>query len=308
VVVHRFEVIHQPLPVHLAAITELVRAATDANGFRPLDDQHWLELTHGGAPGFAAVLAWNDDETTLTGYAQLSHGNASSGLQVVTDPKHPDVSALVTAALNVVAEGGGGLVNWWMFHATDASAAMAARDGFTPGRVLLQMRRPLPPPNRSSVTTRSFRVGLDEARWVAVNNRAFAGHLEQGGWTVDAVQLREAEAWFDADGFRLYEVDDRLAAFCWTKVHPASAETGDPSLGEIYVIAVDPDLHGTGLGRALTLAGLGWLHEARGIDVGMLYVDGANAAAMHLYERLGFTVHHLDRAYRGDVEPKTLRR
>jgi mycothiol synthase len=58
----------------------------------------------------------------------------------------------------------------------------------------------------------------------------------------------------------------------------------------------------------LTLAGLGWLHEARGIDVGMLYVDGANAAAMHLYERLGFTVHHLDRAYRGDVEPETLRR
>lgn len=33
----------------------------------------------------------------------------------------------------------------------------------------------------------------------------------------------------------------------------------------------------------------------------MLYVDADNAGAIRLYEKLGFTTDHVDRAYVGDV-------
>ena len=48
---------------------------------------------------------------------------------------------------------------------------------------------------------------------------------------------------------------------------------------------------------------LHWL-AGKGLTIGMLYVDAANAGAAHLYEKLGFTIDHVDRAYVGDVAPR----
>ena len=143
-------------------------------------------------------------------------------------------------------------VHWWRSAPSDGDIALARSLGAVGERRLLQMRRSLPTGLPVDVATRAFRVGADEAAWVTVNNRAFAAHPEQGRWTIDDVRAREAEPWFDADGFRLHERDGRLAAFCWTKLH----HDHQPVLGEIYVIGVDPDFQGLGLGRALTLAGL----------------------------------------------------
>ncbi len=192
-------------------------------------------------------------------------------------------------------------MHWWVPAATDDDTALASSLGLQPGRRLLQMRRPLPTGLAVQVATRPFRPGVDEAAWLEVNNRAFAGHPEQGGWTIDTVRRREAEPWFDPAGFRLHERDGRLAAFCWTKLHPPDA--AGETLGEIYVIGVDPDFQGTGLGHQLTLAGLESI-SSRGVTTGMLYVDAANTAAVAMYERLDFAVHHVDRAFTGLVASK----
>ena len=71
----------------------------------------------------------------------------------------------------------------------------------------------------------------------------------------------------------------------------------DPVLGEIYVIAVDPDFHGARARarRSPSPASTTW--PARACGTGMLYVDAANTAAVRLYERIGFTVHHSDRVF-----------
>jgi mycothiol synthase len=183
-------------------------------------------------------------------------------------------------------------VRWWVEESTERHQEVAERAGLVPVRRLLQLRRPLPLEERTDLVTRPFRPGEDDRAWLEVNNRAFAWHPEQSGWTEADLAQREAEPWFDPGGFLLHEEGGRLAGFCWTKVH---ADV-DPPLGEIYVIAVDPDFVGRGLGRDLTVAGLQHLAEA-GLTVGMLYVESDNEPAVRLYEALGFTVHHVDTAF-----------
>jgi mycothiol synthase len=163
-------------------------------------------------------------------------------------------------------------------------------------RELYQMRRPLPvddvPRPAEPLATRPFVVGRDEDAWLEVNNRAFATHPDQGHWALPTLAERMQEPWFDAAGFLLHEEGGRLAGFCWTKVHDST-----PPLGEIYVIGVDPDFHGRGLGEALVLAGLDDMTTRRGMRIGMLYVEADNTPALRLYRKLGFTVHQSDRAY-----------
>jgi mycothiol synthase len=287
---------HRVDPGETAAIYRLLAAAERADGHAPLSDQHRLDLAAGGGDGFTAVVARDDlDEAGVVGYAQVSHGNCSSTIDLVVDPARRDElttigGELVGAALDVVREAGGGAVHWWVFDPTPGHAELARRLGLAAGRELLQMRRQLPTGIAYDVSTRPFVPGADDEAWVEVNNRAFADHPEQGGWTVETLRRRQAEPWFDPAGFLLHERDGRLAGFCWTKLHP------DPPLGEIYVIGIDPDFQGLGLGPQLTLAGLDSIAR-RGVGTGMLYVDAANTPALSMYEGLGFTVHRTDRAY-----------
>jgi mycothiol synthase len=69
----------------------------------------------------------------------------------------------------------------------------------------------------------------------------------------------------------------------------------------VYVVGIDPDAQGRGLGRSLTLAGLHYLRQ-RGLDDVMLYADEDNTAAIAMYRKLGFTSWRTDAMYRRPAE------
>jgi mycothiol synthase len=294
----RVDIVRLPSGAQRDEMTGFVERLAARRGSRPLSDHLWLDLRDGGGDGFIAATV--TDSGGMLALAQISAANEGGVLEVVLDDDLPDPVAVHEDVLETVVDAfrrdGGGPLTWWVDDDAEPIRAAGQRVGLNPTRALHEMRVGLPLGVRAEVVTRGFRPDDAEA-WVRVNNRAFADHGEQGGWTTATLALRTGEPWFDPDGFRIHDHDGELVAFCWTKVHDETT----PPIGEIYVIGVDPAFQGRGLGRQLTLAGLDWLTD-HGIATANLYVDAGNVGAVRLYEQLGFEPHHTRFAFAGTLE------
>ena len=190
----------------------------------------------------------------------------------------------------------------WVTGEAEADLPRMHERGYRPVRSVLQLRCPLPLDTSAGAPAvcRPFRPGVDDDEFLALNHRAFEWHPEQGALDADGLAERLAAPWFSAEGFLVHTDDGgRMDGYCWTKVHPPTGE--DPVLGEIYVIARDPEVQVRGLGRALVLAGLEHLSrqsvDGEPVTVGMLYVESTNEVALGLYTSLGFTFHRSDTGY-----------
>lgn len=266
------------------AVFSLAAAAGAADGAGPLSEEVLLHLRYGGDSQARNLLLYSGGQ--LAGYAHLAPpGPQVRSGELVIHPAQRERGLGRALLQELLALGGGAEVRLWAHGDLPAAGRLAAAAGLSRARALWQMRRPLAEPlpapaYPAGVALRTFRPGQDEDAWLAVNARAFASHPEQGRWGRADLLRREQEPWFDPAGFFLAERNGRLAGFHWTKVHT-------PSVGEVYVVGVNPQEQGTGLGRALTLTGLHHLRE-RGLGEVMLYVDEGNSAAIRLYESLGF--------------------
>jgi mycothiol synthase len=271
------------------AVRTLLVAARDADGTPEVDADGPLPREFRGGRHLLA-----HDADTLVGYAHVDTGGDAFGNQIVELVVHPEhrnkgVGAeLLDEVLRIDSP-----LRLWSHRDHPAAARLAEKHGLARVRELLLMRLDnsveLPEP-RDGVRIRTFVPGQDEAAMVAVNKRAFDWHPEQGLLTVADVEAAEKEAWFDPAGFFLaVDEHDKVIGFHWTKVH------GD-NTGEVYVVGVDPDAQGGGLGAALTLVGLRHLRD-RGVRETILYVESDNRPAVTVYTRLGFTLRYTNVAY-----------
>jgi mycothiol synthase len=288
----------------VAGVLALLRAATVADGVRPLSEEAELRLQHGGPAGGADLVA--RDGSRIVGYARVDDGSA----ELVVHPDFRRRGFGGELLDRVLQQAGDRVLHVWAHGDLPGSAELLSSRRFTRDRVLLQMRRDLggldPDPKPAlpdDVTVHPFRPGRDEGAWLRVNARAFAAHPEQGSWTPEDLRLREAEPWFDPAGFLLAwrgDADDGgvLLGSHWTKTHPPG-DVADEAVGEVYVLGIDPDAQGLRLGRALTDLGLAHL-RGRGLGQVLLYVEEDNEAAVRLYESRGFRRFAVDVSWRRD--------
>ncbi|MGJ7905824.1 mycothiol synthase [Actinopolyspora sp. H202] len=298
--------------IETAEVFDLLTAAERADGVAPVGEHVILRLrSHRGVseqiePVQADVAGSEHfviraDGGELAGYAHVDTEGEARGEPLVAElAVHPRfrengigtqlVSALLERAEIPVEpdeEGDSYRLRIWSHGLLAGAVRLADRFGLARVRELWRMGRELSgaeldePVLPEGVTIRGFRPGEDEPELVRVNHLAFSWHPEQGGMTEAEVREKEGLDWFDPAGF-LLAVDgaDRLLGFHWTKIHPDGS-------GEVYVVGVDPDTQGSGLGRALTLAGLRYLRDV-GCPRVMLYVEGDNGPAVSVYRRLGF--------------------
>lgn len=109
-----------------------------------------------------------------------------------------------------------------------------------------------------------------------VDGRAF-----QPFWRLDDAGLQEAMDATPTARFRVAVVDGRVVGYAVTGRAGAS--------GYLQRLAVDPDVTGRGLGRALVADALLWL-QRRGCTVAVVNTQVGNDRAVDLYVKMGFKV------------------
>ena len=302
---HEVEVVSQLEGAHLEHLPELLDAATRADGHEPLGEHKFLRLRRGEDLA-VAVLAYEHGQ--LAGYAHTvtyqDHEQRRVSCEFVVHPEQRGAGIgrlLLARSLEHAQAQRAHRIDVWAYNDSAASAHLAAQLGFKAARRLLHLHRhigetPAPSPI-SGVRIRAFVPGADDERWLALNNRIFAGHPENGSWTIDDLRTRLEQPWFNADDLMMLEVNGSLAGFCWVKVEDRRDEG---LVGEIYVIGTAPECRGMGLGRYLVSHALRHL-RIRGTRIAAIYVDESNTAAVSLYDAAGFHHHHVDVCYTRDL-------
>lgn len=270
-----------PLSVETAALL----AEVEYHDGYPALSEHKLVRVEGAPDSLVKSVMSGKESVGLVVAARHegADGEVHWAVEAVLGPSHRSPTAereIVQAAAELVPAGEPHTI--WAWRPAQVTALRSL--GYRAIRRILRLERALPmvpsPKEPRDPRLSRFVPGVDEASLIAVNNRAFLGHPEDGNLTPHSLAERMARPWFDPAGILLASSEDDVDGFCWTKLH-------EQGLGEIYVIAVTPEARGQGVGSALLTAGLTDLYR-RGAIRAMLWVESDNSPARALYAHMGF--------------------
>jgi len=165
--------------------------------------------------------------------------------------------------------------------------------GFTFVRRFLELRLDLsetllPEISKICPRCRPLQPG-EEERLTQLQNRSFTGSWGYNANTVEGIIYRIHLPNCSLEDIILAFDSDKPIGYCWTRINFWKNKTPGEGAGRIYMLGVDPDYQGRGLGRQLLLVGLSYL-KSKGLRVVELTVDSENKVACALYKSVGFNL------------------
>lgn len=288
------------------SVLSLIKAAHDFDGTPPIAEHVLLHLRHGGDKSDSHLVFESDNQVIAYAHLDATDLVAGPSVEAVVHPNHRGKglgSLILKEAIKVC----GDKTRIWSHGDLPAAKAIASSlklerlwSNLLMSKSLGYIESVIP-----KYSIRTFIPDFDNQSFLSLNNKVFANYPDQGGWSDEDLKVRLNEEWFDEKGFFVAEDKDELIGFCWTKIHGAHTHShsdqdddhGHDALGEIYVLAVNPDYKGQGVGRDLTITGLNYL-KYQGLNNVMLYVGVENKPAFNLYKSLGFNEFGSDVMYR----------
>jgi mycothiol synthase len=158
-------------------------------------------------------------------------------------------------------------------------------------RRFIELRLDLPQahlPNLRSTTfrMRSLKRG-EEERLTQIQNRSFSNTWGYNPNTSEEIIYRTGLPHCSPRDIILAYDKEKPIGYCWTRVLKGEGDAEGGAVGRIYMLGVDPDHRGKGVGSAVLAAGLSLLRR-RGVGIVQLTADSGNRSALALYGAAGF--------------------
>jgi len=154
-------------------------------------------------------------------------------------------------------------------------------------------------PETTTCPIRPLHAG-EESKLAEIQNRSFTGTWGFNPNTEEQIMYAIRIGNSTPEEIFLACEEDKPIGYCWTRMEHRASPTTDETIGRIFMIGVDPDYRGRGVGKSVLLAGLVHL-KSKGLRIVELTVDSKNRSARRLYRSVGFKTHDISLWYEKPV-------